>query len=88
MSNDIRWRISVPTPIINTKDDGLAAFENAARAAERIPRASVRASRRQASIDELGDLEAAGPQRPANRRDPSPAGGRSRQGGNPLPRAP
>jgi pimeloyl-ACP methyl ester carboxylesterase len=46
MSNDIRWRISVPTLIINTKDDGLAAFENAARAAERIPRASVRASRR------------------------------------------
>jgi pimeloyl-ACP methyl ester carboxylesterase len=29
--------ISVPTLIINTKDDGLAAFENAARAAERIP---------------------------------------------------
>ena len=29
--------ISVPTLIINTEDDGLAAFENAARAAERIP---------------------------------------------------
>ena len=29
--------ISVPTLIINTEDDGLSAFENAARAAERIP---------------------------------------------------
>lgn len=29
--------IAVPTLIINAKDDGLSAFENAARAAERIP---------------------------------------------------
>jgi pimeloyl-ACP methyl ester carboxylesterase len=29
--------IAVPTLIINTKDDGLSAFENAVRAAERIP---------------------------------------------------
>jgi pimeloyl-ACP methyl ester carboxylesterase len=29
--------IAVPTLVINAKDDGLSAFENAARAAERIP---------------------------------------------------
>ena len=29
--------ISVPTLIISTEDDGLSAFENAARAATRIP---------------------------------------------------
>jgi pimeloyl-ACP methyl ester carboxylesterase len=33
--------ISVPTLIINARDDGLSAFENAARAAERIPGAEL-----------------------------------------------
>jgi pimeloyl-ACP methyl ester carboxylesterase len=33
--------ISVPTLIINARDDGLSAFQNAARAAERIPGAEL-----------------------------------------------
>jgi pimeloyl-ACP methyl ester carboxylesterase len=33
--------ISVPTLIINARDDGLSAFQNAARAAERIPGAQL-----------------------------------------------
>jgi pimeloyl-ACP methyl ester carboxylesterase len=33
--------ISVPTLIVNARDDGLAAFQNAARAAERIPGAEL-----------------------------------------------
>ena len=31
----------MPTLLIHAKDDGLAAFQNAARAAERIPRAQL-----------------------------------------------
>jgi pimeloyl-ACP methyl ester carboxylesterase len=34
-------QISVPTLIINARDDGLSAFQNAARAAERIPGAKL-----------------------------------------------
>ena len=33
--------ISVPTLIVNARDDGLSAFENAASAAERIPGAQL-----------------------------------------------
>ena len=34
-------QLSVPTLIVNARDDGLSAFENAARAAERIPGAEL-----------------------------------------------
>jgi pimeloyl-ACP methyl ester carboxylesterase len=34
-------QISVPTLIVNARDDGLSAFENAASAAERIPGAEL-----------------------------------------------
>ena len=33
--------VSVPTLIVNARDDGLSAFQNAARAAERIPGARL-----------------------------------------------
>jgi pimeloyl-ACP methyl ester carboxylesterase len=33
--------LSVPTLIVNARDDGLSAFENAASAAERIPGAEL-----------------------------------------------
>jgi pimeloyl-ACP methyl ester carboxylesterase len=34
-------QLSVPTLIINARDDGLSAFQNAARAAQRIPGAEL-----------------------------------------------
>jgi pimeloyl-ACP methyl ester carboxylesterase len=34
-------QLSVPTLIVNARDDGLSAFENAASAAERIPGAEL-----------------------------------------------
>jgi pimeloyl-ACP methyl ester carboxylesterase len=34
-------QLSVPTLIVNARDDGLSAFENAANAAERIPGAEL-----------------------------------------------
>jgi pimeloyl-ACP methyl ester carboxylesterase len=33
--------ISVPTLIINARDDGLSAIENAVRASERVPRSKL-----------------------------------------------
>ena len=34
-------QLSVPTLIVNARDDGLSAFENAASAAERLPGAEL-----------------------------------------------